>query len=293
MAAFHPTGRKELDGKMTTKIICVVDNAVNKDSNLHGEHGLAFWIQTEHGIVLLDTGQTAAVLSHNVKVLDLLPQDIDMLALSHAHYDHTGGLEAILSKNTNLTLYAHSDIFRPRYSLRNGEYRSIGLAVEQIDLSRRVKMKLSDTPTEIVPNLWTTGDIDDRPEPVGGSAHLFIRNGTDWQPDPYRDDISLVLKTHQGLVVICGCCHAGILNTLFHVERKFKRPILAVLGGLHLLNAEDQYLEHVVQVFDERFPNVSFYLNHCTGENALKKLVNAFGSRVSACPAGTIVNFND
>jgi 7,8-dihydropterin-6-yl-methyl-4-(beta-D-ribofuranosyl)aminobenzene 5'-phosphate synthase len=278
---------------MMTKIICVVDNAVKKDTDLHNEHGLAFWIETEHGIVLFDTGQTADVLSHNLDVLGLLPQDIDSLALSHAHYDHTGGLETILSKNTNLTLYAHSDIFRPRYSLRKGEYRSIGSAVDQIDLSRRVKMKLSDTPAEIVPNLWTTGDIDDRPEPVGGSAHLFIRNGTGWQPDPYRDDLSLVLKTSAGLVLICGCCHAGILNTLFHVEREFKGPLLAVFGGLHLLNAEDQYLEHVVHVLDERFPDVLFYLNHCTGENAFKKLVNAFDSRVNSCPAGTIVNFND
>jgi 7,8-dihydropterin-6-yl-methyl-4-(beta-D-ribofuranosyl)aminobenzene 5'-phosphate synthase len=278
---------------MTTRIICVVNDTVEIGSNLKSEHGLSFWIQTEHATVLLDTGQTPGVLSHNFKVLDLLPQDIDMLALSHAHYDHTGGLEAILSSNKKLTLIAHPDIFRPRYSLRQGEYRSIGLAYEQFSLSQRVKLNLSDAPTEIVPNLWTTGDISERPEPVGGSAHLFIGNGVDWQPDPYRDDISLVLKTHQGLVVICGCCHAGILNTLFHVERKFGGPILAVLGGLHLLNAEDQYLEHVVHVFDERFPDVSFYLNHCTGENAFKKLANAFGNRVRACPAGTIVNFND
>lgn len=248
-----------------TKIICVVDNAVKKDTDLHNEHGLAFWIETEHGIVLFDSGQTADVLLHNLDVLDLLPQDIDNLALSHAHYDHTGGLETILSKNTNLTLYTHSDIFRPRYSLRQGEYRSIGLAVDQIDLSRRVKLILSDTPTEIVPNLWTTGDIDDRPELVGGSAHLFIRNGADWQPDPYRDDLSLVLKTSAGLVLICGCCHAGILNTLFHVERIFGDPIIVIIGGTHLVSADDPYLDHVIRVFTERFQNLTFYLNHCTG----------------------------
>ena len=278
---------------MTTRIICVVNDTAEKGSNLHSEHGLSFWIQTEKGTVLLDTGQTAAVLSHNLKMLNLLPKDIDVLALSHAHYDHTGGLEAILSSNTKLTLFAHPDIFRPRYSLRQGEYRSIGLAYEQFSLSQRVKLNLSDAPTEIVPDLWTTGGISERPEPVGGSPHLFIRNGADWQPDPYRDDISLVLKTNHGLVVICGCCHSGILNTLFHVERKFIEPILAVFGGIHLLCAEDQYLEHVVHVLDERFPDVSFYLNHCTGENAFKKLVNTFGSRVKSCPAGTIVNFND
>ena len=176
-----------------TKIICVVDNATKKDTDLQSEHGLAFWIETEHGIVLFDTGQTVDVLFHNLNELGLSPQDIDMLALSHAHYDHTGGLEAILSRNTKLTLFAHTDIFRPRYSHQKEEYRSIGLALEQSDLSKRIKMKLSDTPAEIAPNLWTTGEIVERPEPVGGSAHLFIRNGADWLPDPYQDDQSLVL----------------------------------------------------------------------------------------------------
>jgi len=278
---------------MTTKIICAVNDAAKEDTNLHSEHGLSFWIHTEHGTVLLDTGQTPGVLSHNLKELRLSFQDIDMLALSHAHYDHTGGLEAVLSSNSTLTLFAHPDIFRPRYSLRQGEYRSIGLAYEQYSLSQRIKLNLSNAPTEITPNLWTTGDISERSEPVGSSPHLFIGDGVEWQSDPYRDDISLVLKTNKGLVVICGCCHAGILNTLFHIERKFGGQILAVLGGLHLLYAEDQYLEHVIQVFDERFPNVSFYLNHCTGEEAFKKLVNAFGSRVRACPAGTIINFDE
>ena len=154
-------------------------------------------------------------------------------------------------------------------------------------------MKLGDIPTEITPNLWTTGEIVERPEPVGGSAHLFIRNGVDWQPDPYRDDLSLVLKTSAGLVLICGCCHAGILNTLFQVERIFGGPILAVIGGTHLVSAGDPYLDHVIHVFNKRFPNFSFYLNHCTGENALKKLDNAFGSRVKTCPAGTIININE
>jgi Metal-dependent hydrolases of the beta-lactamase superfamily II len=278
---------------MMTKIICVVDNAAKKDTDLQSEHGLAFWIETEHGIVLFDTGQTMDVLFHNLNVLGLSPQDIDMLALSHAHYDHTGGLEAILSRNTKLSLYAHTDIFRPRYSHQKEEYRSIGLALEQSDLSKRIKMMLSDTPAEIASNLWTTGEIVERPEPVGGSAHLFIRNGADWLPDPYRDDLSLVLKTSAGLVLICGCCHAGILNTLFQVERTFGGPILAVIGGTHLMSAEEVYLDHVIHVFNDRFPNLNFYLNHCTGENALKKLDSVFGSRVKTCPAGTIININE
>ncbi len=275
-----------------TKIICVVDNAVKEGTGLQSEHGLSFWIETAYGNVLLDTGQTAAVLSHNLDVLGLSPREVDKLALSHAHYDHTGGLDAVLSKTTALTLFAHPDVFRPRYSLRKGEYQSIGLSLSRETLAARADLSLSDAPAEILPGLWTTGEILERAEPEGRSPHHFIRTGKGWEPDPYRDDMSLVLRTNEGLVVICGCCHAGILNTLFHVERNFEGPITTVIGGTHLVPADDLYLSHVIDVFNGHFRNLSLYLNHCTGKNAFERLAGAFGSRVTACPAGTVIDFN-
>ncbi len=275
-----------------TKIICVVDNAVKEGTGLQSEHGLSFWIETAYGNVLLDTGQTAAVLSHNLDVLGLSPREVDKLALSHAHYDHTGGLDAVLSKNTALTLFAHPDVFRPRYSLRKGEYQSIGLSLSGEALAARADLSLGDAPAEILLGLWTTGEILERTEPEGRSPHHFIHTGKGWEPDPYRDDMSLVLKTNEGLVVICGCCHAGILNTLFHVERNFEGPIATVIGGTHLASADDPYLSHVIDVFNGRFRNLSLYLNHCTGKNAFERLAGAFGSRVTACPAGTVIDFN-
>lgn len=276
---------------MTTKIICVVNNTSEKNTELQSEHGLAFWIETEHGIVLFDTGQTAAVLSHNLDVLGLSPQNVDMLALSHAHYDHTGGLEAILSKNKKLALYAHPDIFTPRYSLRKGLYHSIGLSLSREFLSSMVDMNLCDIPLEILPGLWTTGEISERTEPMGSSAHHFLQTEKGWQPDPYKDDMSLVLKTDSGVVVICGCCHAGLLNTLFHVEQNFHGPIITVIGGVHLVSADDQHLDHVIDVLNANFKDTTLYLNHCTGDKAFDRLSSTFGSRVKAFPAGASINF--
>jgi len=165
------------------------------------------------------------------------------VVLSHAHHDHTGGLEAVLSKNRGVPIYAHSDIFRPRYSFRQGAYQSIAMTLSAKDLASRAELRLSDLPMEIFPGLWTTGEILERPEPEGRSAHHAIRSDDHWRPDPYRDDLALVLETQAGLAVICGCCHAGLLNTLFHVQRTFERPILAILGGMHLVTADDLYLD--------------------------------------------------
>ncbi len=275
---------------MTVKITCLVNNTAIENSGLMAEHGLSFWIQTDHGVTLFDTGQTPQVLSHNMDSLGLAARDINRLVLSHAHYDHTGGLEVALSGRTDLTIHAHPDIFRPRYALRQGEYRSIGLAVDREILSRHGTLSLSDVPTEVMPGLWTTGGITKRPEPVGSSPHLFIQGKDGWQPDPYLDDLSMVLQCGRGLVVICGCCHAGLLNTLFHVQGHFDGPVIAVIGGLHLQHTDDLYLAHVIETFTERFPEASLYLNHCTGDNAIARLRGALGQRVRPFPAGDMIS---
>ncbi len=278
---------------MPIKIICVVNDIVNQGMGLQSEHGLCVWIETAHGSILFDTGQTAAVFSHNLSLLGLSIPDIHALALSHAHYDHTGGVEKFLSDNPGSPVYGHTDIFRPRYLLRNGEYQFIGFPSAGERLAKQADLRLSDTPAEIIPGVWTTGEITERPEPEGRSAQHYIKTEDGWQPDRYQDDLSLVIDRKEGLAVVCGCCHAGILNTLFHVERMFKRPIITVIGGIHLMSAEESYIDYIINVIKERFDNTFFYLNHCTGDKALKRLMHVFGNRVKFCPAGTIIAISD
>ena len=278
---------------MTYKITCVVNDIAIRDSDLQSEHGLSFWIEVDGNILLFDTGQTGRVLAHNMSVLGLNPRKVNALALSHAHYDHTGGLGFVLSENKILSLYAHPDIFRPRYSYKNGQYKSIGLTQKLEELSNRGKLVLDSQPVMILPGVWTTGEISERPELQGSSSHHFVRNGEDWQPDSYKDDLSLVMEYHDGLILVCGCCHAGLLNTLFHVKREFRKQIYAVIGGTHLLTADGLTLRHVVDVLDKQFPDMVYFLNHCTGESALRELKDTFGRRVSACPAGTNIDFDN
>lgn len=274
------------------KIVCVVEDDIIKGSDLRREHGLSFWIETPNGSILFDTGQTDSVLSHNLEALGLPLKKVTAVALSHAHYDHTGGLETVLATRNDMTIYANPDIFRPRYALRNVEYQSAGIKIDHSKLASLAKINLCDQPIEILPGLWTTGEITERPEPQVSSPHLFIRSDNGWEADPYLDDMSLVYKTSMGLVLICGCCHAGIINTLFHVKRIFSEPIRAVIGGIHLIHAGDQYLDHVVAIIGKYFPDLSLYLNHCSGENAFNKLSKAFNKKVNKCPAGTVFEFD-
>ena len=273
------------------RITCIVDNTVQRGSPLWGEHGLAFRIEVDQVCALFDTGHSGTVLLHNLGLLGECPRNAAALILSHAHRDHTGGLVSVLLQKPRLALYASPDLFRPRFTLRDGKYKSIGLPLTRMELSQLADLRLSDTPVEVLPGVWTTGEIGARPEPEGRSTRHFVPDGNGWQPDPYRDDISLVMETQEGLVVICGCCHAGLLNTLAHVRRIFQRPVIAVLGGTHLINADDTCLQHVIEIIRTTYSQARFYLNHCTGERAYVALATAFGDRVQPCPAGTTLIF--
>jgi 7,8-dihydropterin-6-yl-methyl-4-(beta-D-ribofuranosyl)aminobenzene 5'-phosphate synthase len=275
-----------------TKITCVVDNAVQRRSPFWGEHGLAFRIEVDQACALFDTGSSETVLLHNLGLMGECPRGANALILSHAHYDHTGGLVAVLSQKPGLPLYASPDLFRPRYTLQTGEYKSIGLPLTQDQLTDLADLHLSDAPAEVLPGLWTTGEIREHPEPEGRSPQHFVPDGDGWQPDPYRDDMSLVLETCEGSVAVCGCCHAGLLNTLAHVRRTFQRPIVAVMGGTHLMDADEAYLQHIVNELRDTYGSPRLHLNHCTGERAYVALVNAFVDRVTPCPAGTTLIFD-
>jgi len=274
-----------------TKITCLIDNTVQHAAPFWGEHGLSLLIETPSGNVLFDTGQTEQVLAHNLNLLGDAPRRVSALALSHAHRDHTGGLNVALALNPALALHAHPDLFCPRYALRGSEYKSIGLTMTRDELERRVPLRLSATPVEIVPRVWTTGEIIERAEPEGRSDRHFVPADGSWQPDPYRDDMSLVVETREGVVVVCGCCHAGLLNTLARVRQIFPRPIVAIVGGTHLVDADAAHLRHVIEMLQNVYHAPRLYLNHCTGERALIALANAFGERVQPFPAGATWNW--
>lgn len=280
---------------MNIKITCIVDNAVQRSSPFWGEHGLAFLIETEAGRVLFDTGQSGTVLLHNLEVMGVDPATIDALAISHAHYDHTGGLPALLERvRPGIPLYANADLLRERFSRWEGEPQSMGLSLTREELAARLTLCLSETPQEILPGIWTTGEITSRPEPEGRSARHVVREGDGFVPDPYQDDMALVLEAGNRLVLLCGCCHAGLLNTLAHVQRTFERPIRVIAGGLHLTSADADHLGRVCKVMVETESVQRIYPNHCTGEVAFVALtMTLIPHIVRPCPVGTKLDLND
>jgi 7,8-dihydropterin-6-yl-methyl-4-(beta-D-ribofuranosyl)aminobenzene 5'-phosphate synthase len=276
--------------EQTVRVICVVDDAVQRSTPFWGEHGLALLIERGGRRLLFDTGQSGTVLLHNLDLLDINLETIDAVAISHAHYDHTGGLPALLGRlRAGTSLYANPDLFRPRYSRREGHLEEVGLALSRETLAERLTLRLDAAPQEILPGLWTTGEILERPEAEGKSDYHLMQQGEALVADRYRDDMALVLDLGNRLALLCGCCHAGLLNTVAQVQRTFELPFALIAGGLHLTSASDDELRHIGDVLAAMPALARVYPNHCTGEAAFLSLTQRLGpSVVRPFPAGTI-----
>lgn len=279
------------------KVTCVVENSAQRSSPFWGEHGLAFLIEVGDRRVLFDTGQSGTVLLRNLGLLGIDPGTIDALAISHGHYDHGGGLPALREHlRPQIPLYANADLFRGRFALKEGQVQDIGLSLTQDELAQTLTIRLAAEPQEIAPGLWTTGEIRERPELEGKSSAHLMREGDQLVADRYVDDMGLVWVDGDRLVLICGCCHAGLLNTIAQVQRHFGRQgeaaLEAIVGGLHLTSAKGDDLRHVGEVL-ARMPALRrVYPSHCSGEAAYVTLTQVLGpSVVGPCPVGTVLEF--
>jgi 7,8-dihydropterin-6-yl-methyl-4-(beta-D-ribofuranosyl)aminobenzene 5'-phosphate synthase len=245
------------------------------------EWGLSMLVETEGIKVLFDTGMGVAAV-HNAQLLDVDLTTIDKIVLSHGHRDHTGGLRDVLMRmRKNVEIIAHPDIWAAKYS-RRGKNREqfSGLPFRRELLENLgAHFNMTKKPVYLSDHFLTTGEIPMLTDYEEIDSGLFDKKTGEMLPDELNDDLALVIDAEYGLVVILGCAHHGLVNTLKHAQKLTgKELIYAAIGGTHLLNATETRWAKTVA--DLKAMGVQYLgVSHCTGFEASAYLAREFGKR--------------
>lgn len=271
-------------------ITALVDNTVNV-GGLRAEHGLCLLIRVGQRQLLFDTGQTD-LLVDNARKMGLALDGLEAIVLSHGHYDHTGGLEAVCREAPAARVFAHPAALAPKFANRGGTGRFIGLAPASVRLLRQPGGRATWTagPTEVIPGVFVTGTIP-RANDFEDTGGQFYLDAGCTQPDPLSDDQALFFDTQNGLVVVFGCAHAGVINTLDHIRDLAPgRPLDTLIGGMHLHAAGPGRMQSTLEAL-RRWAPKRIIPAHCTGIGATVQLWQTFPGCCSTCPVGSSAAF--
>ncbi len=252
---------------MKARLTILCENSVAVPFSIIGEHGFACYIETEHGNYLFDTGQGLGIIN-NATVLKKDLAAVDSIIISHGHYDHTGGLAQVLQLTGRKTVFAHPDIFTERFWERDGTLKYVGIPFARIYLeSLGAEFKFNTQMIDVGKNVYVTGEIPRMSTFEKGDRNMFVRNenSTISKLDPLKDDLSLVIDTDKGLVIVFGCAHAGMINILDYIVKMLKKDtIYAVIGGTHLNFSSEEQFKETLKIID-KYRIEHFGVAHCTG----------------------------
>ena len=231
------------------KVTILCDNNTTIDRYFLGEPAFSALIEEDGQKILLDTGYSD-IFIHNAQLLGLEIKEIDSLIFSHGHDDHTGGMDGLLKyyeatqMKKKVDLIAHEKAFEPKIS----QGREIGLNLRESALEGYFRVRKINEPFQLTENLVYLGEIPRRND-FENKITFGVTKGAngELEPDYIIDDTSLVYKTEAGLVIVTGCCHAGICNTIEYAKEVCGDDrIVDVIGGFHLLNVDPAVMEQIL-----------------------------------------------
>ncbi len=271
------------------KLTVLTENTV-RQAGLLAEHGLSFWIETDRQKILFDTGQSDVFIK-NAHQLGIEPGQADSIVISHGHYDHADGLPHLVSRANQLDLYIHADAFVPKYAMRQGEKRYIGIGWDPAQLENQgLAIHRTGAVTKLDQQVTLLAQIQKGRDIDKPAKDLLVMKDSQLLPDPMSDEQILICKTAKGLLVLLGCSHPGVVNCLDTVRQSFPNDsIHTVIGGLHLEKASPENLDAVIGAM-KSMDIQSIIPIHCTGQASACRMKQVLGSKVEfICTGDTLV----
>ena len=257
---------------MAVRITFVIEDNASSDPALHAEHGLSYWVQTPGGNLLFDTGSSFRAAA-NAGAMGLPLERLETIAVSHSHYDHGEGLFHFLDGiDSRPTVHVSTGYFDPKYSRSGGELAFKGVSYGREELAVRASIQEHEEPVvEILDSVYLVRDFPRIHDDEVDNPRFVLRAGENAVlVDRFTDEQLVVIDSMAGLLVIVGCSHPGIMNMIAAVESRFPKPIAAVIGGFHLIDAAERRIERTIDFFRKRdIPRLAPC--HCTGKPAVER----------------------
>jgi 7,8-dihydropterin-6-yl-methyl-4-(beta-D-ribofuranosyl)aminobenzene 5'-phosphate synthase len=269
-----------------------------------GEAGLSVLVDVTYDdsskfCFLFDTASSTPALRHNIRVAEIDPTSIEMIILSHGHWDHVGGMMDVLAMTGKRTpIICHPQALAQKiYRDKEGKEHQIGIHdyYSLPELERKTDIIRTIEPYVVGDGIVTTGEvprISDFENLTGRLCKIETIKEGKKIADTIEDDMSLIFQLKDNSVVIlAGCCHSGIVNTAMHAGHLTgSNSIIGIIGGLHLNDASKDRLSKTVERLT-KYPLTTLAPCHCTGLRGQSALMNSFESIFKIIGAGSVIKF--
>src|SRR5262249_46792327 len=269
--------------KITILSTMLADNGI-------GEWGFAALVEVDGHKILFDTGARPNTVLENARELKINLADVQEVILSHFHDDHTTGLMTLRREfmKSNPAAFSRAHVAQGIFLERRGNQHNPMIEMKKELESTGGVFIVHEKPEELFPGVWLTGPVPRAYPEKNYPAGVEVKIGDKWQEDNVPDDQSLVFNTAKGLVLLSGCGHSGVINTLQYARSVVRSaPVEAAIGGFHLFAANDQTLAWTASKLKE-YKTASLLGAHCTGIESVYRLRELMGLSRQTCLVGTI-----
>ena len=277
---------------MSLKITTLIENNSDENNILLSEHGLSLYIEINEMKILFDTGQSEDFIK-NAEKLKIDLNNLNYVILSHGHYDHSGGFRKLVENTKNsFKLIVGNRFFNEKYKLlESDEYKFNGNSFDEefINQNNISTEYVNQDSFNITENVIMFSNFERKTDFEILNKKFYIKQNKQYISDDFSDEIVLAVKVEKGLVVILGCSHVGVVNILKTIIKRTGMPIYCVVGGSHLIEADELRLNNTIEFLKENDIQV-LSLSHCTGENAVRSFQREFGNKFVYNNTGNVIN---